>query len=194
VEEVVLASANDLQQFPDDLPVPKDDGACDHLEGLLLPRVTLPTTAGSTITFAEIPGTTIIYIYPRTGRPDQELPPGWNDIPGARGCTPQSCAFRDHHTELWQRGATVFGLSTQTTDYQREAVERLELPFPLVSDAELEFATALELPTFDVDGMTLIKRLTLICYEGWIEKVLYPVFPPHQNAQDVIAWLQEHPR
>ena len=189
-----MTGTNDLQQFPDDLPVPEDDGACDHLEGLILPRVTLPTTEGSTITFAEIPGTTVIYIYPRTGRPDQELPPGWNDIPGARGCTPQSCSFRDHHTELWQRGATVFGLSTQDTDYQSEAVQRLELPFPLVSDANLEFATALDLPTFDVAGMRLIKRITLICYEGWIEKVFYPVFPPHQSAEDVLNWLKEHPR
>ena len=189
-----MTRSDNINEIPPDVPVPEDDGACDHLEGLILPRVTLPTTAGSTITFAEIPGTTVIYIYPRTGRPDQELPTGWNDIPGARGCTPQSCAFRDHHTELWQRGATVFGLSTQDTEYQREAVERLELPFPLVSDANLEFASALNLPTFEVDGMKLIKRITLICYEGWIEKVFYPVFPPDRNAEDVIAWLKENPR
>lgn len=189
-----MTRSDNINEIPSDIPIPEDDGACDHLEGLILPRVTLPTTAGGTITFAEIPGTTIIYIYPRTGRPDQELPTGWNDIPGARGCTPQSCAFRDHYTELWQRGATVFGLSTQTTDYQREAVERLELPFPLVSDANLAFANALDLPTFEVDGMQLIKRMTLICYEGWIEKVFYPVFPPHQNAEDVSAYLRENPR
>ena len=189
-----MTRTDNVNELPADLPVPEDDGACDHLPGLLLPRVTLPTTAGSTITFAEIPGTTVIYIYPRTGRPDQDVPEGWNDIPGARGCTPQSCAFRDHHDELWQLGAAVYGLSTQDTDYQREAAERLHLPFPLVSDANLEFATGLDLPTFEVEGMRLIKRITLICREGWIEHVFYPVFPPDQNAADVVDWLRANPR
>ena len=136
-------------------------------------------------------GRTVVYIYPRTGRPDQELPTGWNAIPGARGCTPQSCAFRDHFEELKRAGAAqVFGLSTQDTAYQREAVERLHLPFELLSDAKLELAKALKLPTFEVDGMKLIRRLTLIASDGVIEKVFYPVFPPDRNAGDVLDWLQ----
>jgi peroxiredoxin len=190
----MMTRSDNINELPVDLPIPEDDGACDHLVGLILPRITLPTTEGSTITFAEIPGTVVIYIYPRTGRPDQELPTGWNDIPGARGCTPQSCAFRDHFADLWQLGATVYGLSSQSTTYQREAAERLYLPFPLVSDEDLEFASALDLPTFEVDGMRLYKRVTLICFEGWIEKVFYPVFPPDQNANEVMNWLREHPR
>jgi peroxiredoxin len=132
----------------------------------------------------------VIYIYPRTGRPDQEAPTGWNEIPGARGCTPQSCAFRDHYEELRRAGAAqVFGLSTQDTAYQREAVERLHLPFELLSDEKLAFARALRLPTFEVDGMKLIKRITLIARDGAIVKVFYPVFPPDRNATDVLAWL-----
>ncbi|MGH6693182.1 MAG: peroxiredoxin [Gammaproteobacteria bacterium] len=147
-------------------------------------------------------GTTVVYIYPRTGRPDQEVPPGWDAIPGARGCTPQSCAFRDHHQELKRAGASqVFGLSTQDSAYQREAAERLHLPFDLLSDEGLAFARALKLPTFDVAGMRLIRRLTLIARapqiapsrrgEAVIEKVFYPVFPPDRNAGDVLDWLKE---
>ena len=132
----------------------------------------------------------MVYIYPRTGRPDVDPPTGWNQIPGARGCTPQSCAFRDHHAELAALGARVFGLSTQTTDYQKEAAERLHLPFPLLSDEALTFAEQLGLPTFVVDGMTLIKRLTLIVRDGVIVHVFYPVFPPDRNADDVAAWLR----
>jgi peroxiredoxin len=129
-------------------------------------------------------------MYPRTGRPDRELPTGWNAIPGARGCTPQSCAFRDHHEELKRSGAAqVFGVSTQDTAYQREAAERLHLPFELLSDEKLEFARALKLPIFEVAGMTLIKRLTLIARAGVIEKVFYPVFPPDKNADDVLDWI-----
>jgi peroxiredoxin len=154
----------------------------------------LPTTDGSTINLSELPGTVVVYIYPRTGRPDQEIPAGWNDIPGARGCTPQSCSFRDHHVDLWQLGATVFGLSTQDTGYQLEAVERLHLPFPLISDEQLRLARALRLPTFEVEGMTLIKRITLIVHEGRIAKVFYPVFPPDRNAEDVVNWLRANPR
>ncbi len=135
---------------------------------------------------------TVVYCYPRTGRPDVELPQGWNEIPGARGCTPQSCAFRDHHAELQALGASVFGLSTQTTEYQREAVDRLHLPFDLLSDSELRFTTALRLPTFRVESMTLIKRLTLVIKDGGVEKVFYPVFPPDKNADEVIEWLTRH--
>jgi peroxiredoxin len=182
----------DLNQLPPDLPVPEDDGACDHLTGMTVPPIALPATDGTTVDLSELPGTVVVYIYPRTGRPDQPVPTGWDDIPGARGCTPQSCAFRDHHAELQQLDAAVYGLSTQDTEYQREAVERLHLPFSLLSDEQLRFARALNLPTFTVEGMTLIKRLTLIAREGRIVKVFYPVFPPDQNAEDVITWLREN--
>jgi peroxiredoxin len=184
---------DNLYELPRDLPVPVDDGACAHLPGLTLPAVPLPSTAGRLVALAGLPGRTVVYVYPRTGRPDQDSPRGWNGIPGARGCTPQSCAFRDHHAELAARGARVFGLSTQDTADQREAVDRLHLPFELLSDAGLRFARALRLPTFEVEGMTLIKRLTLIADGGRIAKVFYPVFPPDRNAADVLAWLTAHP-
>jgi peroxiredoxin len=157
---------------------------------MTLPRVPLQATSGRIVDLATIPGTTVVYIYPRTGRPDQEIPKGWNQIPGARGCTPRSCAFRDRYQELWQLGVQLFGLSTQTTEYQREAVERLHLPMELLSDAELHFARALRLPTFEVESMVLIKRLTLVARDGKIVKVFYPVFPPDKNAEEVVAWLR----
>ncbi len=135
----------------------------------------------------------MVYVYPRTGRPDQPIPAGWDEIPGARGCTPQSCAFRDHHAELQALDARVFGLSTQDTAYQTEAVERLHLPFPLLSDADLAFGRALNLPTFEVDDMGLLKRVTLIVRDGRVDYLFYPVFPPDQNAAKVIAWLSAHP-
>ncbi len=178
--------------LPKDLPEPIDDGACRHLPGLQVPSVPLLSTTGSLVDLASLSGRTVVYCYPRTGRPDQDLPDGWDLIPGARGCTPQSCAFRDHYQELRHKGATfVFGLSTQTSVYQLEAVNRLHLPFALLSDAALAFTQALHLPTFEVAGMTLIKRLTLIIDHGTILKVFYPVFPPDQNATDVLAWLTE---
>ncbi len=181
-----------LYQLPDDLPVPEDDGACGHLPGMTLPSVPLLATDGRQVDLAVLSGRTVVYAYPRTGRPDQPLPEGWDAIPGARGCTPQSCAFRDHHAELRELGADVYGLSTQDTDYQQEAVERLHLPFALLSDNSLALTRALRLPTFEVDGMTLHKRLTLIIHDGAIEHVFYPVFPPDRNAGDVIAWLREN--
>jgi peroxiredoxin len=185
--------SDNLYELPQGLPVPQDDGACDHLTGMRLPAIALPSTRGRAVEVAGLAGTTVIYIYPRTGRPDQEVPTGWNDVPGARGCTPQSCAFRDHHEELKRAGAAqVFGVSTQDTAYQREAVERLHLPFELLSDQKLQLAHALRLPTFEVDGMALIKRLTLIARGGVIAKVFYPVFPPDRNAGDVLAWLVAH--
>ena len=149
-------------------------------------------TTGHRVDLSSLPGRTVVYCYPRTGRPDREPPAGWNQIPGARGCTPQSCAFRDHHRQLEALGVRVFGLSAQDTEYQREAVERLHLPFPLLSDADLEFASAMRLPTFDVQSMRLLKRLTLIIRDGLVEHVFYPVFPPDQNAQQVVAWLTSH--
>jgi len=154
-----------------------------------LPSVSLPSTAGKLVDLARLPSISVVYCYPRTGRPDEGVPHGWNEIPGARGCTPQSCAFRDHHSELTALDARVFGLSTQDTDFQQEAVERLQLPFTLLSDSELAFTRALRLPTFEVNSMTLIKRLTLIISRGRIVKVFYPVFPPDKNAEEVIDWL-----
>lgn len=183
--------SDNLYELPPDLPVPVDDGACAHLAGTRLPAVPLRSTAGRAVDLAALRGRAVTYCYPRTGRPDQELPTGWNQIPGARGCTPQSCAFRDHYQELRGLGvAEVFGLSTQDTDYQREAIARLHLPFELLSDEKLAFARALKLPTFSVDGMTLIKRLTLILRDSVIEKVFYPVFPPDRNAPEVVSWLR----
>lgn len=150
------------------------------------------STVGESVNLAALSGRTVVYCYPRTGRPDEDLPRGWNEIPGARGCTPQSCAFRDHHEELRSLNVRVFGLSTQSTEYQREAVERLHLPFELLSDENLTLARALELPTFEVEAMSLIKRLTLVVDEGWIEKVFYPVFPPDEHADEVIGWLSHN--
>jgi peroxiredoxin len=182
--------SDNIHELPKDLPVPQDDGACDHLKGMKLPAVTLQATGGRKVDLSSLKGTTVVYVYPRTGRPDQDLLPGWNAIPGARGCTPQSCAFRDHYQELKRAGAShVFGLSTQDTEYQREAAQRLHLPFDLLSDEKLAFARALKLPTFEVAGMRLIKRLALIARDGIIAKVFYPVFPPDRNAGDVLAWL-----
>ena len=180
--------------LPPDLPRPVDDGAARHLVGLPMPKLSLRSTSGRTVDLSALAGArTVIYAYPMTGVPGKALPDGWDMIPGARGCTPQSCGFRDHHKELAELGADVFGLSTQTTDYQREMSERLHLPFEVLSDAELELTEALRLPTFEVDGMRLLKRLTLIVSGGRIEHVFYPVFPPNESAATVIAWLKAHP-
>ena len=185
-----MARSDNVMELPKDLPVPRDDGACDHLTGMNLPSITLRSTRGRAVDLSKLKGTTVVYIYPRTGRPDQELPTGWNAIPGARGCTPQSCAFRDHYQELKDLGvAELFGLSTQDTAYQQEAVERLHLPFEILSDEKLELTKALKLPTFEVDGMQLIKRITLIARDGKIVKMFYPVFPSDRNAGEVIEWL-----
>ena len=190
ITQFAQVRSDNLHELPKDLPVPEDDGACDHLKGMKLPAIALQATGGRKVDLSSLKGVTVVYIYPRTGRPDQDLLPGWNAIPGARGCTPQSCAFRDHYQELKRAGASqIFGLSTQDTEYQREAAERLHLPFELLSDEKLAFARALKLPTFDVAGMRLIKRLALIARDGVIEKVFYPVFPPDRNAGDVLDWL-----
>jgi peroxiredoxin len=184
----------DFTVLPPDLPAPVDDGACDHLPGLAMPSIRLPSTAGRLIDLSTLGrGRTVIYCYPRTGRPGEPLPDGWDMIPGARGCTPQSCGFRDHHRELADLGAEVYGLSTQTTDYQREMADRLHLPFEVLSGARFALADALRLPTFEVEGMRLIKRLTLIVRDQCIEQVFYPVFPPNQSAAQVIDWLERHP-
>ena len=172
------------------IPPPLDDGAAQHLPGTRLSSLALPSTAGGTVDLAGLRGRTIVYAFPRTGRPDRANPEGWDLIPGARGCTPQSCAFRDHFAELKALGVRhLFGLSTQDTAYQQEAAERLHLPFPLLSDASGELTRALRLPTMDVEGVTLLKRFTLVIEDGTIRHVFYPVFPPDRNAADVIAWI-----
>jgi peroxiredoxin len=170
---------------------PQDDGAARHLQGLGLPSVPLAATDGSRVDLSRLPGRTVVYVYPRTGVPGQPLPEGWDAIPGARGCTPQSCSFRDHFAELRRLGvARVFGLSTQDTAYQREAAERLHLPFPVLSDMDLALARAIRLPTFAIAGMTLLKRMALVIDDGVIAKVFYPVFPPEKNAEEVMAWMR----
>jgi peroxiredoxin len=176
--------------LPPDLPVPADDGAADHLTGEPVPALSLPSTEGVVDLAAAARGTLILYIYPRTGRPGEPLPEGWDDIPGARGCTPQSCAFRDHFGELGSLGADVLGLSAQPLADQVEFARRVGLPYPILSDPELLLAGALRLPTFEAAGMRLYRRLTLIAREGRIVKVFYPVFPPDRNAADVVAWLE----
>jgi peroxiredoxin len=181
----------DVYTLPEGLPVPKDDGACDGLEGRPLPDLELPATTGGELNLADLgaPGTAVLFIYPRTGKPGEPLPPGWDLIPGARGCTPQSCAFRDLHGEFAERGARVVGLSAQSPEDQLEFAERVHLKFPLLSDPGLKLSSSLGLPTFEVAGMTLYKRVTLVVREGEIAKVFYPVFPPDRNAADVLAWL-----
>jgi len=182
---------HDPMKLPESLPAPVDDGAARHLTGAKLPDLALPATDGANVNLARLKGSSVVYIYPRTGRPGQALPTGWDAIPGARGCTPQSCGFRDHFAELKRLGvAQLYGLSTQTTDYQREAAERLHLPFPILSDADLKLSNAFKLPTFTVDGMTLIKRMAWVIDDGVITKVFYPVFPPDRSAQDVVDYLQ----
>jgi peroxiredoxin len=185
----------DLTRLPDNLAVPVDDGAADHLVGTAMPPVTLIASDGSPVRADRLDsGRTVLYAYPLTGGPDARLPDDWDTIPGARGCTAEACAFRDHHADLLAAGASaVFGLSTQDTDYQREAVERLHLPFAMLSDESFELTRALRLPTFDVDGRTLLRRLTMIVRDGVVEKVFYPVFPPDRHATEVLAWLVRTP-
>jgi len=179
------------QFLPPGIPAPQDDGAARHLAGAMLPDLALPATEGAPVNLSRLGGRTVIYIYPRTGVPGADLPAGWDQIPGARGCTPQSCSFRDHFGELTRLGvAHLYGLSTQDTAYQREAAIRLHLPFAVLSDEKLALANALKLPTFIVAGMTLLKRMALVVDDGRITKVFYPVFPPDKNAAEVIAWLQ----
>jgi peroxiredoxin len=186
-----MTALHDPNILPADLPAPQDDGAARHLTGMRLPSLMLNATDGAQVDLSKLAGRAVVYIYPRTGVPGQPLPDGWNQIPGARGCTPQSCGFRDHFGELKRLGVShVFGLSTQDTAYQREAVERLHLPFPVLSDERLELARAIKLPTFTTAGMTLLKRMALVIDDGVIAKVFYPVFPPDKNAEEVVAWLR----
>ena len=176
--------------LPSNLPVPADDGAAKHLVGMRMPAITLTSTAGRRVNVSDLGAErTVIYCYPRTGAPGQPVPKGWDEVPGARGCTPESCSFRDHYPQLRNLNTQVFGLSTQTTKYQQEMVARLHLPFEVLSDSDFTLTNALRLPTFEFDKVRLLKRLTLVLSNGKIEKVFYPVFPPDQHAEEVIAWL-----
>ncbi len=183
--------SRDFRSLPDDLPVPIDDGAADHLRGMKVPSVRLSSTLGGEADLAEVArGRVVVYVYPRTGVPGEESPEGWDEIPGARGCTPQSCAFRDHQADLGVLGVSVTGISAQSPGEQAEFADREHIPYPLLSDAALELATAMRLPTFEVDGMRLYRRLTFVARSGRIEKVFYPVFPPDRNAAEVLGWLR----
>ncbi len=182
--------ADDLTRLPGELPRPVDDGACRHLAGHELPDLALPATGGGLIRLRSLQGRTVIYAYPRTGRPGEPLPTGWDQIPGARGCTPESLGFKELHSRFLALGILVFGLSTQDSPYQEEAASRLGLPFRLLSDAGLALTRALGLPTFEVDGMILIRRLTLVLEGATIRHVFYPVFPPDGHAEEVLAWLE----
>ena len=178
----------DYRQLPPNLPQPQDDGAADHLPGAELISEPLQATNGEAIDLRE-PDLLVLYVYPRTGEPGEPSPPGWDDIPGARGCTPENCAFRDHAGDLAALGATVYGLSSQPIEEQQSFVEREHMPYPLLNDAELRLASDPGLPTFEAAGMTLYKRLTLVARRGRIEHVFYPVFPPDTHASEVVAWL-----
>ncbi len=181
-------------ELPDDLPVPQDDGGTDHLKGARLPDTSLPSTADRALNPLVLPGRTVLYVYPMTGRPGVPLPDDWDAIPGARGCTPESCGFRDHFTELRDAGAgSVVGLSSQPTDYQREVVDRLRLPYELLSDGDFAWADSLRLPTFRAEGRRFHCRLTMVMKDGVIEHAFYPVFPPDTHAAVVLAWLRDRP-
>ncbi len=182
-----------LNQLPTDLPIPQDDGAANHLVGMSVPTLVLAATTGEGINLGDIKGRLVIYCYPMTGQPNVALPEGWDQIPGARGCTPQSCAFRDHYQELQSLGAEVVGLSVQSTAYQQEMADRLHLPFPVVSDLDYQFQRALKLPTFVAAGMTLLKRITFIANDGVIEAVHYPIFPSDSDPAWVISHLKNTP-
>ena len=178
--------SNDPYTLPADLPVPHDDGAADHLTGMELPELELESSHGP----VNVREFDVLYVYPRTGRPGVEMPAGWDETPGARGCTPQSCGFRDAHGELRALGMRVAGLSAQPLADQLEFAERNEMPFPVIADPALELGAALTLPTFEIQGQVLYKRLALVADGGRIAKVFYPVFPPDENAADVLAWLR----
>ena len=185
-----MPASDDIHTIPGDLPVPEDDGAADHLVNAVLPPLALTATIGETVRVDQLEGSTILFAYPRTGRPDEELPPGWNAIPGARGCTPEACGFRDAHQQFAELGVRVLALSTQPSGYQREMANRLDLPFPVLSDEQLDFTGELGLPTFETSGWTLLKRLTLVIEDGRVRHVFYPVFPPDAHAGEVLDWLR----
>ncbi len=181
----------DLYQLPDNLPIPVDDGACDHLVGMLLPSLLLKTTSKGSLDLSAEKGIIVIFFYPMIGRPDSPPMIGWNEIPGARGCTPQTCSYRDYYNHLTELGAKVLGASSQVIEEQNEAVTRLKLPFELLNDSEFKLTESLNLPTFDYQGVKMIKRITLVVVNGVIRKVFYPVFPPNQDVNHVIFWLNK---
>jgi peroxiredoxin len=188
-----MVQMDEFYTQPSDLPVPLDDGCCEHLTGMRVPAIALMSTSGRRVNLADIArGRAVIYCYPRTGVPGRGVPKRWDQIPGARGCTPESCGFRDHYEELRGLKTEVLGLSTQDSDYQREMVARLQLPFEVLSDADFKFTAALHLPTFEFDGVRLLKRLTLVLSKEKIDKVFYPVFPPDKHAREVVVWLSQH--
>ncbi|HLJ87211.1 MAG TPA: peroxiredoxin [Candidatus Angelobacter sp.] len=179
-----------FQSLPADLPVPVDDGACQHLPGLPVPSVILPSTANKLVDLSQIQAPMIVlYCYPMTGKPGNALPEGWDSIAGARGCTPETCSFRDRHSQMRELGAEILGVSTQNTAEQQEMVQRLHVPYEVLSDAELTLTRALNLPTFQISGQTYIKRLTLVLRRGHIQHVFYPIFPPDAHAAEVLTWL-----
>ena len=183
-------TSRELTELPPNLPAPVDDGAADHLPGLAIPEVALRSTNGEFVDISSLAADRcVLFIYPRMGRPGEELPPGWDSTPGARGCTPQSCAFRDRHDAFRDMGYAIAGVSSQSPEDQAEAVERLHLPFQLLSDPDLELAARIDLPKFEIAGLRLYKRTTLVVEQGTIAKVLYPVFPPQHNAEEVLKWL-----
>ena len=188
-----MTAPNKTSDLPATLRAPTDDGSARHLKGLTLPDLELPSTANRRVNLSRITAPwTVIYCYPKTGQPGKPQPPGWDDIPGARGCTAETCSFRDHHRGLAKLSANVFGVSTQSTAYQQEMVRRLRVPYEVLSDQDLAFTRALRLPTFTAEGTILMKRLTMIARRDRIEKVFFPVFPPDNHAQEVIAWLRRY--
>jgi RimJ/RimL family protein N-acetyltransferase/peroxiredoxin len=187
----VTKPRDDFYSLPENLPAPANDGACDHLTGMSLPNISLQSTGGRSIHLQELTQKlTVLFFYPRTGRPDEKAPVGWDEIPGARGCTPQSCSFRDSYAEFKKLGAEVYGVSTQTTEYQQELVARIHLPYEVLSDSGFQLTNALRLPTFEFNGMRLLKRMAWVCEGGKIVKVFYPVFPPNESAAQVLEWLK----
>lgn len=181
------------EQLPENLPVPVDDGAAESLIGSMVPALARKSTDGSDISLHDVPGRAVLFGYPRTGTPGGPLPTGWDAIPGARGCTPQACAIRDSIAEFEALDAAVFGLSTQSPSYQYEVAQRLHLPYPLLSDADLALTNAWGLPTFSVDGLTLLRRITIFLADGVVDGVIYPVFPPDRSATQALAWLRDRP-
>ena len=192
IAQAAQRAAGNLNTLPANLPRPKDDGGARHLRGMTIPDLELPSTANRRVNLSKISvARLVLYAYPMTGQPGKALPAGWDDIPGARGCTPETCGFRDHHKDLAKLHAEVFGMSTQSTAYQQEMVKRLEVPFEVLSDEHVAFARALRLPTFTVDGMTLLKRMAWVIDDGVVAHVFYPVFPPDRSADEVVAWLTQ---
>jgi peroxiredoxin len=186
----MLGRMSASREIPADLPRPVDDGAAAGIEGKAVPAIELASTDGGEVDLAgAAAGTLVVYVYPRTGVPGEPLPPGWMDTPGAFGCTAENCSFRDHAGQLGALGATVFGLSSQPLEEQREFAERERMPYPLLNDSGLLLAAELGLPTFDAAGMRLYRRLTFIARAGRIVKVFYPVFPPDAHAAEVLSWL-----